>query len=339
MQNGKTLRPSNLQLGPRATLRGFTLVELLVVIAIIGTLVALLLPAVQSAREAARRTQCANNLKQIGLAVHQHESALKRFPSSGWHYRWLGEPERGTGINQPGGWIYNLLGYIEQTALRNLGNGMTGTARIDALGKRCETPLAMFNCPTRRSPDAVDQVPYGSGYQFLTLDYGEFMIPRRARSDYAINVGDWGEPEGDYTQPLTLSGVDSPGFEWEDNSQYTGISYQRSMVRLRQITDGTSSTYLVAEKNVQIEAYDSSADSADRESMYSGFNNDNCRLTKEPPLPDTSGAQHASQFGSAHPGTFQSVYCDGSVHTISFDIDPEVHRLRGNRGDGGIAVP
>ena len=106
--------------GPHAR-RGrsaFTVLELLVVIAVVGLLAALILPAVQQAREAARKTQCANNLKQLALAWHEHEAATGRYPSNGWGFLWVGQAGRGTGPDQPGGWAFNLLDYLDQGPLR-----------------------------------------------------------------------------------------------------------------------------------------------------------------------------------------------------------------------------
>src|SRR5205085_2945310 len=93
---------------------------------IIAILIALLVPAVQKVREASSRTQCQNNLKQIGLAIHNNVDLIKAFPSGGWGWNWVGVPDRATGPDQPGGWLYNILPYIEQGNVRKLGVGQTG---------------------------------------------------------------------------------------------------------------------------------------------------------------------------------------------------------------------
>ncbi len=120
------------------------------VVTIIGILIALLLPAVQAAREAARRAQCSNNLKQIGLAFHQHEEKVGHYPSGGWGVLWGGDPDRGFGARQPGGWIYNVLPYVEQGPLHDMGAGQGDPAKRAALKQLFETPLGMMYCPSRR---------------------------------------------------------------------------------------------------------------------------------------------------------------------------------------------
>ena len=129
--------------------RAFTLVELLVVIAIIGVLVALLLPAVQAARGSARRIQCSNHLKQIGLAFHNHHDTLGHLPTGGWGWDYVGDPDGGFAENQPGGWTYNILPYIEQQALREIGIGQAGPLKQAGLARFVGVPINFYSCPFR----------------------------------------------------------------------------------------------------------------------------------------------------------------------------------------------
>jgi len=306
----------------------FTLIELLVVIAIIAILIGLLVPAVQKVREAAARTQCVNNLKQIALAMHNHHDAAKHLPSNGWSPIWVGHPGRGSGRNQPGSWVYSLLPHLEQNALANLGMGGT-FAQIQAANTQVvATPIPMFNCPSRRVGG-----PYPGSFQgYVNCNPNSLQ----AKCDYAINGGDntrldlivdlglWGPgslAEGDTTYP------------WPNPSLFTGVSFVRSEIRLATITRGTSNTYLVGEKMVNPSFYQgaSSVDDGENECMYSGVNNDNTRCTAFPPRPDTIGYSNQYVFGSAHAGIFNMALCDGSVQTIGYDIDPAIFKASGNR--------
>ena len=139
---------------PKSHTVGFTLVELLVVIAIIGILVALLLPAVQAAREAARRTECINNLRNLGLSFHEHHDTHGYFPSGGWGSGWTGDPDQGFGRSQPGSWMFSVLPYVEEQTVYDIGRGQPGwpvpiRKRI-ALREAMQTPIAIYYCPTRR---------------------------------------------------------------------------------------------------------------------------------------------------------------------------------------------
>jgi prepilin-type N-terminal cleavage/methylation domain-containing protein len=309
----------------------FTLVELLVVITIIAILVALLLPAVQAAREAARRLQCSNHLKQMALACVLHEQAQRFFPSSGWGWGWVGDPDRGFDKRQPGGWIYNILPYIEQQVLHDMGAGETpGQKRVDVTGVTA-TPLSFVNCPSRRRPILY---PATLGFNAYNAD----NVPAQPHNDYAISAGDR-NCHGMHPGPATLAEGDSPSYAW--NPPYglltdsTGVSFLRSEVKLNSVTDGASATYLIGEKYLNPDNYDTGVDPSDNLSAYQGYDIDINRWVAlaVPPMQDRPGMDDYYRFGSAHADHFNMALCDGSVRTIDYSIDPEIHRRLGNRMD------
>jgi prepilin-type N-terminal cleavage/methylation domain-containing protein len=310
--------------------RAFTLVELLVVIAIIGILIALLLPAVQAAREAARRTQCANHLKQLGVAMLSHHNSHGRFPSGGWGWTWVGEPERGTDRDQPGGWFFNILDYLEQADIRNMGANMSGNARTSAIIKRCQTLQPVATCPSRRKATAYhDWKP-----NYRTATNTAFSVGKSGRTDYAACMSDVLTYYPFISGPPSIAEGDDPNYGgWHDTSDFMGIVFERSRVKLRDVTDGTSSTYMIGEKYLNPDQYTTGRDPADNENLYVGFNNDHGRSATDSPLRDRPGYASYDNFGSAHPTGWQAVFCDGSVHMLSYSMDLTIHRCLANRCD------
>lgn len=308
---------------------GFSLLEMLVAISIIGMLMSLLLPAVQQAREAGRRTQCLNNLKQQSLAILNIQSAGGRFPTAGWGAGWVGDPDRGHGERQPGGWIYCVLAYVERTDLRRLGQGLKSTDKQKALAQLIANPVNVFNCPTRRRAEA-----YPIAFSYATQPFDSTPVSMAAKCDYAANAGDQSRCEVKlWDGPTSLAEGDDPAFPWPDVSDHTGVCYLRSQIQPAAIRDGLSHTYLLGEKYVRAADYGSGMDHGDDWSMYTGYQDDICRCACRTPLPDFILTGDICRFGSAHPGIWNVAFCDGRVRPLSLDIDPTIHRLLANRMD------
>jgi len=326
-----------------------TLVELLVVVAIIATLIGLLLPAVQAARESARRTQCFSHLKQVALACLAHEQARGCFPSGGWGGQWTGDPDRGFDERQPGGWVFNILPWVEQGGLRDLGAGMADAeAKANAAAGRLTTSVPLFTCPSRRSPGAS---PVRSGLEFWVVAVPT-SVKRRletlARGDYAANMGS-GTPPNHYRGggaygPASIADT-ATDTDWlaSFGPAPDGIIFRRSRVLMKDITDGGSKTYLLGEKYLDPAKLADGTSDDDDQSLHSGFDRDMVRVGCVQPYRDRSGFDpkdvHGGYplplaYGSAHPDACGIAMADGSVRSVAYTIELTIHRSFSSRNDG-----
>jgi len=317
----------------------FTLVELLVVIAIITLLMALLLPAVQKVREAANKMICGNNLKQIGIACHNHHNDYEMFPDAGLTWSLPATPPyRSGGLspkatpNQRWGWLYQILPYIEQDGLWRADEVTTAA-----------TAVKLYFCPSRRRPIVFN---YGGPLQF------------RGQCDYAGNNG-------------TIYNTGSASATGIINKEYnaTLAGYGRlPNIRLAEgdIPDGSSNTFLAGEKLLRPDHYYTTT-GADNEGYICGYDWDIVRWGAFPqnaprrpdgwtviardnindleigtgiPMQDNYGWTNPStnsgetRFGAAHAGGVNMLFCDGSVRNISYTVSEVVFGQGSNRRDG-----
>lgn len=345
----------------KCTKPGFTLVELLIVIAIIGTLVALLLPAVYGARESARRMQCTNNLRQLGLGSLAHEKHHGSFPSGGWSYRHVGAPDCGYGKSQPGGWMYSLLPFIDEGGIHDKGIGLSETNFVSAIQEVCSTPVTLFNCPTRRSAELVQYNSnisqssfFKSGKTFVKKDLSLTLVQR---GDYAGNVGCgsdmslngnsygaeaclWSDStwlskggvfaaQGNPARTSNRDWIANPGGHGGDDC-YNGTIFFRSEISSTDVTDGTSNTYLLGEKANNPTRYFNNiqADSGgyDNETCYIGHDIDVMRWCYY--------GSNTSLLAKSKPRrdiAAQEMWSFGSAHPSSFSMafcDGSVHQIQ-----------
>jgi len=280
-----------------------------------------------------------NNSSQLAKACQAYESKLGSFPGGGWGWGWVGDPSRGTGFRQPGGWIYSILPYIDQPDLHDAFPSQVNTT----LPWPYNVPLSITICPSRRAVRAYTCNSNGM------VNYSLPSPPLMGRSDYASNGGDvlpsnsiWSSPCGNSSacgpsslpNDLTLLTAKQAA----DGYGATGLDYPLSSISSASIKDGFGFTYLLGEKSIDPDNYTTGKSLGDSNNQYVGHSSDISRWTATagaplPPQQDKPGASPLG-FGSAHSAGFHMAFCDGSVRKINFNIDPSLHMQLSNRADG-----
>ena len=295
------------------------LVELLVVIAIIGLLVGLLLPAVQSARESARLMTCNNNLKQIGLAVHAYHNSQSCLPPARITYTYLG-------------WSTFLLPYMEQAALHDQFD--LGRPCREQPAQAMQTPVAQYVCPSRRAVgmQSVRFVPEASGQNGACGDYA--TVDGWSLSEWR-NVNSEGKPR---SQGMIVTAGGSPVAGGQ--LRMHPLATWHSATRFEHVRDGLSMTLMIGEKHVRPPNLGNEPDFGDGP-QFGGWAYDTIRLAgftyrlADGPMDTVSGNENIV-FGSAHPGTVNFVWGDGSVRGLQPSIDTTTLARLGTRAGGTV---
>ena len=324
--------------------RAFTLVELLVVIAIIGILIGMLLPAVQQVREAARRSQCMNNMKQLGLASLNYESARQELPTAGFSEFGRNRSNFENGASGQSnvrsafpaenlGWAYQILPFLEAN---NLFNQREQFGLVPAV---LEQEASFFICPSRGAREIVD----GDGDVTFYGDYAGLLsghslannVTNNSNVDVTFSPQVQGAPSSANIIRFRAGDEDTLVENyWVGLISLSGMPINGSLTKVQGVDslceDGSSNTAMYAEKHVPADLYftESPADNSKR-GIYIGGYSTMRSVLGDGPFPDSITTDHpdyalAAQnqsIGGPHPGTFNAVYGDGSVHAISFDID------------------
>lgn len=323
---------------------GFTLVELLVVIAIIGVLVALLLPAVQSAREAARRMQCSNNLKQIGLALHNFHDTHKIFPTGGdtpwpWlpNYRPNGIGAAFEPARQGMGWCYQILPFMEQQNVYDIDFGTNQQLTVDTI--RSAT-IPGFKCPSRRPPDLRR-----AGAIECLADYASATPHLIGRYNWDTTGEYWSFWQGEGFAEDGIWQVPYPGREWNGVIvrtpwRRTGLGTGEAIgnsgpITFAGIIDGTSNTFVFGEKRLNMTLY-RRGDWHDDCGWTDGWDPDIIRTTTFGIQKDRPTGARGYEFGGAHPGGMNACFGDGSVRSLAYTITPLVLTNMAHRSDGAV---